>query len=39
MSKQKELVENAKKSVLYKTMKELFPDAELTDVKTSKQDD
>ena len=39
MSKQKELVENAKKSVLYKTMKEFFPDAELTDVKTSKQDD
>ncbi len=38
-NKQKELVENAKMSVLYKTMLDFFPDAELVDVKSSKEDD
>ena len=32
-NKQKELIENAKKSNLYKTMLDSFPDAELVDVK------
>ncbi len=36
---QKKLVENAKMSVLYKTMLDSFPDAELVDVKSSKEDD
>ncbi|MDC3106605.1 DNA polymerase III subunit gamma/tau [Candidatus Pelagibacter sp.] len=36
---QKEVVENAKRSILYKTMLDYFPDAELVDIKTSKEDD
>ena len=33
-NKQKELIENAKKSDLYKNMLDYFPDAELIDVKS-----
>ena len=35
----KELIENVKKSDLYKTMLDYFPDAELIDVKTLKKKD
>ena len=38
-NRKKELIENMKKSDLYKTMLDYFPDAELIDVKTSKKDD
>ncbi len=38
-NKQKELVENAKKSDLYKTMLDYFPDADLIGVKFLKKDD
>tara|TARA_B100001093_G_scaffold264566_1_gene252988 strand:+ start:419 stop:2080 length:1662 start_codon:yes stop_codon:yes gene_type:complete len=38
-NKQKELIENAKKSDLYKTMKDFFSDAELIDVKISDRED
>ena len=38
-NKKKNLVEDAKKSVLYKTMLDYFPDAELIDIKSSKEDD
>ena len=37
--KQKELIENAKKSNLYKTMLDYFPDADLIDVNSEKTDD
>ena len=37
--KQKELIENAKKSDLYKTMLDYFPDADLIDVNFQKKDD
>ena len=37
--KQKELIENAKKSNLYKTMLDYFPDADLIDVNVQKKDD
>ena len=37
--KKKKLVEDAKKSALYKTMLDYFPDAELIDIKSSKEDD
>ena len=37
--KQKELIENAKKSDLYKTMLDYFPDADLIDVNIQKKDD
>ena len=36
---QKKLIENAKKSELYKTMQDYFPDAELIDVKFSEKKD
>ena len=38
-NKKKKLVEDAKKSALYKTMVDYFPDAELIDIKSSKEDD
>ena len=38
-NKQKELIENTKKSDLYKTVLGFFPDAELIDVKPIKKDD
>ena len=38
-NKQKELIENVKKSDLYKTMLDYFPDAELIDVKPLKKKD
>ena len=38
-NRKKELIENMKKSDVYKTMLDYFPDAELIDVKTSKKDD
>ena len=38
-NKQKELIENAKKSDLYKTMLDFFSDAELTEVKPLQKDD
>ena len=38
-NKQKELIENAKNSNLYKKMLDYFPDAELIDVKTTKRDE
>ena len=38
-NKQKELIENAKKSDLYKNMLDYFPDAELIDVKPLNKDD
>ena len=38
-NKKKKLVEDAKKSALYKTMLDYFPDAELIDIKSSKEDD
>ena len=38
-NKQKELIENAKKSDLYKTVLDYFPDAELIDVKPLQKDD
>ena len=38
-NEKKELVEDAKKSALYKTMLDYFPDAELIDIKSSKEDD
>ena len=38
-NKQKELIENAKKSDLYKTMLDFFPDAELTEVKPFQKDE
>ena len=34
-----EIIENSKKSDLYKTMIDLFPDAELIDVKPIQKDD
>ena len=37
-NKQKEIVENAKNSALYKTMLDYFPDAELIDVKPKNKD-
>ena len=37
--KQKELIENAKKTDLYKTMLDFFPDAELTEVKPLQKED
>ena len=38
-NKLKELVENSKKTDLYKTVLDYFPDAELTDIKTDRKDD
>jgi DNA polymerase-3 subunit gamma/tau len=38
-NKQKESIENTKKSDLYKTVLEYFPDAELTDVKPIRKDE
>tara|TARA_S200000501_G_scaffold164054_1_gene154613 strand:- start:729 stop:2381 length:1653 start_codon:yes stop_codon:yes gene_type:complete len=38
-NEKKKLVEDAKKSALYKTMLDYFPDAELIDIKSSKEDD
>ena len=38
-NEKKELVEDAKKSALYKTVLDYFPDAELIDIKSSKEDD
>ena len=38
-NKQKELIEKAKKSDLYKTMLDFFPDAELTEVKPFQKDE
>ena len=38
-NKQKELIENAKKSDLYKTLLDFFPDAELTEVKPLQKDE
>ena len=38
-NKQIELIETAKKSDLYKTMLDCFPDAELIDIKLTKKDD
>ncbi|MDC3016754.1 DNA polymerase III subunit gamma/tau [Candidatus Pelagibacter sp.] len=38
-NRQKEIIDNAKKTELYKTIMDYFPDAELTDVKSSKNDD
>ena len=38
-NKQKELIENAKKSDLYKTMLDFFPDAELTEVRPLQKDE
>ena len=38
-NKQKELIENAKKSSLYKTILDYFPDADLIDVNVQKKDD
>ena len=37
-NKQKELIEDSKKSDLYKTVLEYFPDADLIDVKVLKKD-
>ena len=37
--KQKELIENAKKTDLYKTMLDYFPDADLIDVNFEKKGD
>ena len=37
-NKQKELIENSKKSELYKTVLEYFPDADLIDVKLLEKD-
>ena len=37
-NEKKKLVEDAKKSALYKTMLDYFPDAELIDIKSSKED-
>ncbi len=37
--KQKKLIENSKKSDLYKTMLDFFPDAELIDVKINQKDE
>ncbi len=39
INKKKELIENAKKSSLYKTISDYFPDADLIDVKFLKKDD
>ena len=38
-NEKKKLVEDAKKSALYKTVLDYFPDAELIDIKSSKEDD
>ena len=38
-NKQKELIENEKKSDLYKTVLDYFSDAELIDVKPLREDD
>ena len=38
-NEKKNLVEDAKKSALYKTMLDYFPDAELIDIKSLKEDD
>ena len=38
-NKQKELIDNAKETELYKTILDNFPDAELTDIKSSLKDD
>mgnify|MGYP001238846610 CR=1 FL=1 len=38
-NEKKKLVEDAKKSALYKTMLDYFPDAELIDIKSLKEDD
>ena len=38
-NEKKKLVEDAKKSALYKTMLDYFPDAELIDIKSSKEDE
>jgi len=38
-NKQKEIIENSKKSDLYKTMLDYFPDAELIDVKHNQNND
>ena len=38
-NKLKELIENSKKTDLYKMVLDYFPDAELTDIKTDRKDD
>ena len=38
-NRQKEIIDNAKKTELYKTIMDYFPDAELIHVKSSKNDD
>ena len=38
-NKQKELIENTKKSDLYKTVVDYFPDAELTEIKPVRKDE
>ena len=37
-NRQKKIIDNAKKTELYKTIMDYFPDAELTDVRSSKND-